>query len=84
MILTENTSSSFTPCPAGSFLASLRRIIDLGTQTSTFEGKTTSARKVLLTWEIVDADTYTAAAGRGRDRLRRHGRRRPLLRRSTC
>jgi hypothetical protein len=59
MILTENTASSFTPCPAGSYLASLRRIIDLGTQTSTFEGKTTSARKVLLTWEIVDADTFT-------------------------
>jgi hypothetical protein len=59
MILTENTASSFTPCPAGSYLASLRRIVDLGTQTSTFEGKTSSARKVLLTWEIVDPDTFT-------------------------
>ncbi len=54
MILTDNGSSSFTPCPAGSYLARCIQLIDLGTQTSTFEGETKRARKVLVAWEILD------------------------------
>jgi len=59
MIVTDSNTSTFTPCPAGAYLASLRRMIDLGTQTSTFEGKTHAARKVLFVWEVTDPDIFT-------------------------
>lgn len=42
----------FKIVPTGAHLACLYRIVDLGTQTSTWEGKTTSKRKVMLGWEI--------------------------------
>ena len=54
MILTDNGGAAFTPCPAGSYLARCVRLIDLGTQTSTYEGETKRARKVLVAWEILD------------------------------
>jgi hypothetical protein len=57
MIVTE-TTSSFEPCPSGSYLARLCRLIDLGTQTSEYLGETKTARKALLTWEVVDPETH--------------------------
>jgi hypothetical protein len=59
MILSETSSASFTPCPAGTYPARLVRIVDLGTQTTEYQGEAKHARKVLLTWEIVDPDTRT-------------------------
>jgi len=54
MILTENSSASYTPCPAGSYLARCCQLVDLGTQTSDFQGEVKHARKVLIGWEILD------------------------------
>jgi hypothetical protein len=54
MILTDNGGSSFTPCPAGSYLARCVQLIDLGTQTSNFDGEVKRARKVLVAWEVLD------------------------------
>jgi hypothetical protein len=54
MILTDTGGSAFTPCPAGSYLARCVQLIDLGTQTSNFEGEVKRARKVLVAWEILD------------------------------
>jgi hypothetical protein len=54
MILTDTGGAAFTPCPAGSYLARCVQLIDMGTQTSTFEGEVKRARKVLAAWEILD------------------------------
>jgi hypothetical protein len=57
MIVTDTGGAAFTPCPAGSYLARCVSLIDLGTQTSTYEGETKRARKVLVAWEILDDET---------------------------
>jgi hypothetical protein len=54
MILTDNGGTTYTPCPAGSYLARCVQLIDLGTQTATYEGETKRARKVLVAWEVLD------------------------------
>lgn len=54
MIVSENTTATFTPCPAGSYLARCVQLIDLGTQASNFEGQEKRARKVLVAWEVLD------------------------------
>lgn len=51
----ESISSSFKEfkaVPAGNHLARLYRIVDLGTQTSTWDGQTKIQRKVTFGWEI--------------------------------
>lgn len=57
MIVSETTSTAFTPCPAGTYLARCCRLIDLGTQETEFQGEHKSARKVSLSFEILDAET---------------------------
>jgi hypothetical protein len=57
MIVSENTTSTFTPCPAGSYLARCVRLVDLGTQTNDYQGETKTARKVLLAFEVLDSET---------------------------
>jgi hypothetical protein len=47
-------TSNFTPPPAGTFPAICYRIVDLGTQDSTWKGKPRKAHKVLISWEIKD------------------------------
>lgn len=54
MYLPAPTESNFTPVPAGTHLGICYRVLDMGTQQSTFNGETKSAHKVLLTWEIPD------------------------------
>lgn len=44
----------FAPPPAGAFPAICFRFIDLGTQTSNFNGETKHQRKVMLSWELAD------------------------------
>ncbi len=56
MIVAENTTATFTPPDAGTYTAVMRAMIDLGTQSSTFEGEAKSARKIMLKFEITDAD----------------------------
>lgn len=54
MYLPAPTESSFTPVPAGTHLGICFRVIDLGTQQTTFNGDTKTAHKVLISWEIPD------------------------------
>lgn len=56
MIVFENSTSTFTPPDAGTYTAVMRAMIDLGTQSSTFEGEAKSARKIMLKFEITDSD----------------------------
>jgi hypothetical protein len=44
----------FAPPPAGAFPAICYRFIDLGTQTTNFNGETKHQRKVMLSWELAD------------------------------
>lgn len=57
MIVSDTGGAAFTPCPAGSYLARCVRLIDLGTQTTDYQGETKTARKVLLAFEILDDET---------------------------
>lgn len=50
---------NFTPPPAGTFPAVCYRVIDLGTQDSTYMGEVKRQHKVLLSWEIHDEDAVT-------------------------
>jgi len=49
-------SATFTPPPAGTFPAVCYRILDLGTQDSSYMGKPRRAHKILISWEIKDDD----------------------------
>jgi hypothetical protein len=51
MIL-EDTGSNFKPVPAGMHLARCYRIIDMGTQETSFEGVTDYKRKLKFVWEV--------------------------------
>lgn len=48
---------NFSPVPAGTYPAICYRVIDLGTQTTTYNGERKSAHKVMLSWEITDPET---------------------------
>ena len=57
MIVSENAGgSTFTPCPAGSYLARCVRLVDLGTQQTDYQGETKTAHKVLLAFEVLDTE----------------------------
>lgn len=53
---TPSEGGSFTPPPPGTHPAVCYRFIDLGTQVSEYQGERKSARKVMISWEITDAD----------------------------
>jgi hypothetical protein len=44
--------SNFEPAPAGTHLAILVKLIDLGWQDNTFQGETKEQHQVMLTWEL--------------------------------
>jgi hypothetical protein len=48
----ESSGSKYSPAPAGAHPARCIAVIDLGTQTTTFQGETKQSRRVQLTWEI--------------------------------
>jgi hypothetical protein len=52
----ESNNSSFTPVPPGMHLARCFRIVDLGTQKSTYMGKDKFLRKILVQFEIHSED----------------------------
>ncbi len=57
MLIASTTASSYEPPPTGAQIARCLKVIDLGTQTSEFDGKAKHQRKVLLTWELVEQDS---------------------------
>lgn len=63
-----NEGGSFTPPPAGTFPAICYRIVDLGTQDTTYKGTPKRAHKVLISWEIRDDDAVTVDSETGEKR----------------
>lgn len=57
MLIPDTTTTDYTPLPAGTYPARCTGLIDLGTQTSNYDGDTKAARKVLAQFEILDAET---------------------------
>lgn len=55
-MLLKDDGAPFEAAPAGTHVARLYRIVDLGTQTGEFQGKTTRNRKLLLTFELLGED----------------------------
>jgi hypothetical protein len=51
-IVKASGGTPYEPAPAGSHAARCIEFVDLGTQESTFQGQTKSARKVRLKWEL--------------------------------
>lgn len=56
MIVSENTTATFKTIDAGTYLSRCTRLIDLGTQKTEFSGETKTAHKVLLGFEVLDAE----------------------------
>ena len=54
--LPKPNDSSFTPAPAGTFPAICYRVVDLGTQDTTYKGQPKRAHKVLISWELKDEE----------------------------
>lgn len=52
----ESNSSTFTPVPTGMHLARCFRIVDLGTQKTTYKGQDKYLRKILIQFEIHSED----------------------------
>lgn len=52
----ESNNSSFTPVPTGMHLGRCFRIVDLGTQKSTYKGTDKYQRKILIQFEIHSED----------------------------
>jgi len=55
MAFIVSEGSSFTPCPAGPHSATCVDCIDLGMVTSTFEGKSKTAHKCRLVWQVAES-----------------------------
>lgn len=53
MIVSSN-GSDFKPIPEGTYIATCVRVIDLGTQVTTYMGADKLQRKVLVAWEVPD------------------------------
>jgi hypothetical protein len=57
LTVSAEQSGTFELPPAGAVAARCCRLLDLGSQESTFEGKTSMKRKILLTWELAELRT---------------------------
>lgn len=53
-MIVSSTGGDFKPIPEGTYVATCVRIIDLGTQITTFQGADKLQRKVLVAWEVPD------------------------------
>ena len=49
MVMLTDSGSDYKPIEAGAYAAVCSRVIDLGTQTTSYNGEEKSARKVLIT-----------------------------------
>jgi len=54
MYLPEPTGNDFELPPQGTFAAVCYRVIDLGTQESSFNGETSLKHKIMVSWELPD------------------------------
>lgn len=52
MLLTDNGGKDFEQAPVGTHVARCIKLIDLGTQFGEYQGKPTSARKIVISWEL--------------------------------
>jgi hypothetical protein len=52
MVMLTDSGTDYKPLPAGNYAATCIRVIDLGTQTTNYQGEEKSARKVRIFWEI--------------------------------
>jgi len=57
--LPKPNESSFVPPPAGSFPAVCYRILDLGTQQTSYKGQPRKSHKILVSWELKDEEAVT-------------------------
>lgn len=53
-MIVSSTGGDFKPIPEGAYIASCVRVIDMGTQITTFQGADKLQRKVLVAWEVPD------------------------------
>jgi hypothetical protein len=53
-VIVSSSGGDFKPIPEGTYVAVCVRVIDLGTQISTFKGADKLQRKVLVAWEVPD------------------------------
>lgn len=51
-MIVSSTGEGFKPVPEGTYVATCIRVIDLGTQVTSFQGADKLQRKVLVCWEI--------------------------------
>lgn len=51
-MIVSSTGGDFKPIPEGNYIATCVRVIDLGTQMTTFKGADSLKRKVLIAWEV--------------------------------
>lgn len=51
-MIVSSTGGDFKPIPEGNYIATCVRVIDLGTQMTTFKGTDSLKRKVLIAWEV--------------------------------
>jgi len=54
VMMTASNDKEFEQPPQGNHVAVCYRVIDLGTQTTTFNGEEKTAHKIMLGWELVD------------------------------
>ena len=59
LTVSENSSPDFQPAPAGVWPGRLFRLVDLGTVKGEYQGKPTSSRKVLFSFELLDPEAVT-------------------------
>ncbi len=57
LTVSAEQSGTFEMPPAGAVAARCCRLIDLGSQESSFEGKTSLKRKILVSWELAELRT---------------------------
>lgn len=53
-MIVSSSGGDFKPVPEGAYIATCVRLIDLGTQITTFQGADKLQRKVLVAWEVPD------------------------------
>ena len=61
MKFNDSENKPFENCPAGTPISRCYGVIDLGTQTNTFEGETKETPQVVLLFETLDPDFKTSA-----------------------
>lgn len=55
-MIVSSSGGDFKPIPEGSYIAICVRVVDLGTQASSYKGADKLQRKVLIAWEVPDVE----------------------------